>query len=151
VSAGSFHACAVVTGGAVKCWGYNLGGATGTPSPPDEVHTPALVAGVSGATAVAAGEYQSCAVVAAGTMTCWGSNDHGQMGTGGGALTPNQPPTAVSGLTGAVWAGGGSFHSCALLGNGGVRCWGGNNYGQLGNGDGSQGLSNSPVAVLGIP
>jgi alpha-tubulin suppressor-like RCC1 family protein len=151
IAVGGYHACAVVTGGAVKCWGYNLSGATGVANPPEEVHTPTAVPGVSGATSVSAGEYHSCAVVGGGAMTCWGANDHGQMGTGGTTVL-NTPPTAVTGLSGVTVANGaGNWHSCALLGSGAVRCWGSNFYGQIGSGNPSNGLFNAPVAVVGVP
>ena len=82
IAAGRYHTCALVGGGAVKCWGYNLYGQVGSGSPATPVLAPADVAGLTGATAIGAGDFFTCAVVAGGALKCWGYNYHGQFGDG---------------------------------------------------------------------
>ena len=81
-------------------------------------------------------------------MRCWGANDFGQLGNG--SLTTPQPPVPVlvSGLTNAVAVAAGGVHTCALLADGTVRCWGDNLHGQLGDGFTVNRLA--PIAVSGL-
>ena len=85
VAAGAFHTCALVSGGAVKCWGDNaygqLGNGTNT-SEPYGSNVPVDVVGVTGATQITAGLHHSCAIVAGGAVRCWGYNYYGQLGNG---------------------------------------------------------------------
>lgn len=76
------HACAVVAGGKVACWGNNLSGQLGRGSTSPKGATPSEVAGLDGVIDVAAGAGFSCALLATGAMRCWGRNDLGQLGTG---------------------------------------------------------------------
>ena len=146
LAAGANHTCAIVASGAVSCWGQNAFGQIGTGSTGGGVTTPTTVAGISGATAIAAGDYHTCAIVADGAVDCWGYNLFGALGTGD---TVNHfSPVAVTGLTGAVAITAGMYHTCALLSSGAVNCWGFNPYGALGNGTIVD--SSSPVAVTGI-
>jgi alpha-tubulin suppressor-like RCC1 family protein len=95
---------------------------------------------------VSAGLRHSCALSGDG-VDCWGENFFGQVGNGTeSASVPNAVP--VSGLRGAVSVSSGTYGSCALLSNGSASCWGGGEYGSLGNG-GTKG-SSSPVQVSGI-
>jgi alpha-tubulin suppressor-like RCC1 family protein len=90
-----------------------------------------FVAGIDSATAVASGSDHTCALLAGGTVACWGANNRGQLGDG--TYTMNRPtPVAVSGLTGAVAIAGGFAHTCAVVTGGTVKCWGDNYWGQLG-------------------
>src|SRR2546428_13635708 len=86
-------------------------------------------------------------------MRCWGENVEGQLGNGTTANPSTGPPgssvpVAVSGITGAASITTGAYHTCALLGDGTVRCWGRNGQGQLG--DGTLTNSATPVPVAGI-
>jgi alpha-tubulin suppressor-like RCC1 family protein len=96
----------------------------------------------SGVTAIATGEFHSCAI-ADGTVYCWGRNDAGQLGDG--TTTNDWTPKAVPGLSaGATAVSAGYYHSCALV-NGGVLCWGTGVHGQLGNGN--RGYSPIPTLI----
>jgi len=83
------------------------------------------------------------------TVACWGLNSSGQLGDGT-TTTTRLTPTAVPGLVNAVAIAAGSFHTCVLVSDGNVRCWGDNQFGQLGDGGASGPLSRVPVAVSGL-
>jgi alpha-tubulin suppressor-like RCC1 family protein len=157
VSVGSYSACAVTAGGAVQCWGAS--GALGSSAAPTLClfpgdsgsgtfcsTVPEPVTGLtSGATGVSVSDRDACAVTAGGGVQCWGIDDsaYGILGDGTGAssVTPVQVSGLTSGVTAvSVW---GDPSACALTASGGVRCWGDNRYGELGNGS----LQNSSVPV----
>jgi alpha-tubulin suppressor-like RCC1 family protein len=141
IAAGTFHSCALLADGTVRCWGLNSSGQLGNNSLVN-AKVPVLVHGLSGATAVAAGARHSCALVVGGTVQCWGQNDYGQLGNN--SLANSEVPVAVSGLSGVTAIAVGEYHSCALLVGGTVKCWGLNTSGQLGNNS----FLNAKVPVL---
>lgn len=150
ISAGNAHTCAVVNG-AGKCWGSNNAGQLGNSSTVDSL-SPVPVTGLSGMTGIAAGSNHTCAV-ASGAAKCWGSNADRALGNGGSASKPESAPVAVTGLTsGVTRISSGIYHSCAIFNAsgvvGGVKCWGGNYNGQLG--DGTIYNRSTPVAVSNI-
>ena len=147
ITAGHNHTCALLATDAVHCWGYNGYGQLGDGTTANRL-TPTAVTGLdSGVTAISASRFHTCALLATGALTCWGWNGYGQLGDG---TTANRlTPTAVTGLSSDVTAiTAETFHTCALLATGAVRCWGYNGYGQLG--DNSTANRATPTAVTGL-
>ena len=107
-----------------------MGNGTETPA-----NIPVDVTGVVGATSITAGGYISghtCALMAGGTVKCWGENFTGQLGNG--TENHSNTPVDVIGAASATAVTAGGKHSCAVVAGGTVKCWGDNFYGQLGSG-----------------
>ncbi|MBP7381634.1 hypothetical protein KBA39_04470 [Myxococcota bacterium] len=99
-------------------------------------------------TAMSSGAKHNCVLTSEGLVYCWGLNDHGQVGAGS-ETTKLFSPTLVAGLEGTVTAiSAGKYHTCAAIEDGGIKCWGLNESGQLGNGLTVD--SSDPVPVTGI-
>jgi alpha-tubulin suppressor-like RCC1 family protein len=148
---GGEHACALLAdGGGVSCWGFNALGQLAQPSVGSFTWTPGLAAlpGAPVATQLAAGQFHTCALLADGTVWCWGENAHGQLGRSldGGSLQDSHP-APVQGLSGAAGIATGNFHSCAVLEDGLLLCWGQNDHGQTGRGPGGAVVEPSPGLV----
>lgn len=141
VSGGGLHTCALTPAGMVRCWGYNRSGQLGTGTneylmdQPGEM--PSTVSLDGPAMAISAGGFHNCALTPARAVRCWGYNLYGQLGTGSIEDLMDQPaetPSTVP-LGGPVAAiSAGLAHTCALMEEGAVRCWGSNEYGELGTG-----------------
>lgn len=145
IGVGEYHSCAV-TSGVAKCWGYNPFGQLGNNSRTTS-SVPVDVSGLVGVVEIAAGYAHSCAVTSIGGVKCWGDNQFGQLGNGESNLV--SAPVDVSGLGGDIIAlGTRDNHSCALTSGGGVKCWGDNQFGQLGNNSTTYSLA--PVDVTGL-
>ena len=152
MAVGEDHVCALLGGGAVKCWGYNASGQLGlgdTANRGDGAGEmgnglPTVDLGTSrSAVQVVAGTNHSCALLDDGTVKCWGLNASGQLGQGDTANRGDAAGEMGDGLAAVDLGTGrkaaaisvrGDF-SCALLDTDSVKCWGDNTYGQLGQGD----------------
>ncbi|MDP6235900.1 MAG: hypothetical protein QF364_08665, partial [Candidatus Poseidoniaceae archaeon] len=142
VSGGNEHTCAILDNGEMKCWGHDLNGELGDGGSNTNTNAPSSteIDLGSGRTAVAmsAGTFHTCAILDNGDLKCWGSDSYGQLGDGGSAATNLNTPssTAIDLGTGrtAVAVSAGAYHTCAILDNGDLKCWGYDAQGQLGNG-----------------
>lgn len=141
----SYHNCAIVSGGAVRCWGKNGSRQLGDGTLVDRA-LPVDVAGLTEASFVGTGLYHSCALRTDGTVRCWGDNSIRQMGNGG---APHSGLVSPTGLSNVVALAVGEVHNCALLGDATLRCWGGNSDGAVGVGVPSGAIS-VPTAVAGL-
>ena len=144
VALGEKHSCALLQNGGVLCWGGNNVGQLGNRTYENK-YIPVQVYGLSsGVRSISVGAYHSCAVMNDGIMKCWGHNDSGQLGDG--TKVPKNEPVDVVGLDGEVeHVSAGYSHTCAVMKNHTVKCWGNNNSGQLG--DGTKELRLSPTLI----
>ena len=147
IAGGRYHSCLITPNRGVQCWGRNSDGQLGdgtTEARTRPINVPGLTSGVVG---LALGAEHSCALLQSGSVKCWGGNEFGQLGDG--TTADKETPSDVNGLPGAVAAiTAGDSHTCALLQSGGVKCWGLNSSGQLG--DSTTTNSAFPVDVAGL-
>ena len=134
ISLGIVHSCAILENGELKCWGRNYSGKLGTGNNTD-LNAPSAPINLGGkAVAISLGGQHSCAVLENGDLKCWGKNDKGQLGIGNNTdLNTPSDPINLGGKAVAISLG--NEHSCAVLENGELKCWGRNDYGQLGYGN----------------
>jgi alpha-tubulin suppressor-like RCC1 family protein len=150
VSAGDIHTCALTNAGGVRCWGHNLDAELGIGTY-DTVLAPLSADVLSGAKQVVAANLFTCALLTTGGVRCWGLNSHGEIGDDTELQVDRRSPAATDVLAGAASLAAGLTHVCARMTSGGVRCWGGNDAGQLGDGLGpSFALSPPPMDLPGF-
>jgi alpha-tubulin suppressor-like RCC1 family protein len=110
------------------CGGQKAAGAAAADCPAGQVHcTPAAPCdpGAPGpVTAIVSGDFHVCALFTNGTVRCWGDNRYGQLGVGVSCLPASGRPLPVSNLWGVRALAAGNLHTCALLDDGTVKCWG---------------------------
>jgi alpha-tubulin suppressor-like RCC1 family protein len=116
----------------------------GTPTMTSNARRPTIV--TPQFVAISAGEKHTCVVTNMGGVTCWGDNEHGQLGDG--TLVNSNVPVEVEGMDDAQDVAAGWAHTCVLTKSGGVKCWGANANGELGNGGTTD--QNRPVDVVGL-
>lgn len=143
ISVGSYHTCALLESGAVRCWGRNESGQLGYGHTDnigdDEIPASAGDVNVGGTVVrIASGLLHTCALLDTGAVRCWGLGDNGRLGYGntdsiGDDETPASAGNVDVGGTVVQLAEAGQ-HTCALLDTGAVRCWGLGNSGRLGYG-----------------
>ena len=158
IAAGDLHTCALLDNGTVRCWGTNSNGELGlgdTRSRANEegdgVTAIDLGTGRT-ATAIAVGATHTCAVLDNGAAKCWGDNSYGQLGQGdtdargdnAGELGDALPAIDLGAGRTATAISAGATHTCALLDNGTVKCWGNNQVGELGQGTSDDMVGDQP-------
>ena len=148
VASGDFHTCALLESGAIQCWGFNTSGQLGDGTtilralPVDVIALPGPIASIT------AGGIHTCALTSNGEALCWGENRDGQ--SGDGPFTARLLPTSVVGLAAGVRViSAGWKHTCAILADESIMCWGENGSGQLG--DGSLVDNGVPNEVARLP
>ena len=152
VAAGAFFSLALRSDGTVWAWGANQNGQLGRTTVTDHEVTPARVAVLNGVTKIAAGHDFALALRSDGIVFAWGHGQSGQLGNGGTADSP--VPVKIAGLSRVTGIAAGWDASLATENNGisaitSVWAWGGNQYGQLG--DGTLAGHATPERVTGIP
>ena len=150
VAAGGRHTCALAGAStATWCWGANTLGEVGDPASSDDHLEPFVVPAVPTASEVVTGRAFTC-LRHDGSITCWGDNQHGQLGAGTAAT---RGPVEVDVIADAVQVVAGRDHACARRldaeGVDRVACWGENRNGQLGTGDRT--ARRTPMDVVGLP
>jgi alpha-tubulin suppressor-like RCC1 family protein len=165
VVAGGEHTCALLTTGAVQCWGYGAFGRLGygdetnrgTADSHMGVNLPAVALGAGRtATAIAAGAAHTCALLDNAVVKCWGDNVEGQLGLGDrdsrgdgpGEMGDALPAVAFATGRSAIAIAAGGNHTCAILDNDALVCWGANDVGQLGQGSTARLGDNESVATI---
>jgi alpha-tubulin suppressor-like RCC1 family protein len=146
VALGTLHTCALLESGDVMCWGNNEFGQLGNGTTDDSLVPVAVSDFPSPARQIASGYEHTCVILEGGEVMCWGHNERGQVGDRTEGNIRSQP-VSVEGLpSGAVSIGTGTFHTCVVLENKTLLCWGYNAHGELGNGTTDNSLE--PVVVL---
>ena len=165
VTAISSHTCVVLNNASVKCWGLNDEGQLGIDNTTNMGDNSSEMAALTSinlgtgrtATAIAGGTYYSCALLDNASVKCWGRNDAGQlgidnttdMGDDSGEMAVLPTVNLGTGRTATAIAAGRGHHTCAVLDNASVKCWGYNNKGQLGIDNGTNmGDNTGDMAVL---
>jgi len=169
IIAGSNHTCAILDNVSVKCWGRNIFGQLGIDNSTNmgddsgEMAALPVVNLGTGRTTTAIEIYNhTCAILDNGSAKCWGYNYFGTLGIdstsnkgdNSGEMAQLIGINLGTGRTATAIAAG-SNHTCAILDNASVKCWGRNNYGQLGidnstnMGDDSGEMAALPVVNLG--
>ncbi len=175
IVSGGQHTCALLATGSVKCWGSNSYGQLGVET--NEVciekiydgsavayetsfqcsTRPVDVSGLSNVRQIALGKNHSCALINDGSVKCWGDSSSGRLGFEANEVCGENPrtnpcskkPVTISDLNNVIQIALGDNHSCAVLSDKTVKCWGYNYYGQLGNSSGSSNLNKQNSVSMG--
>jgi alpha-tubulin suppressor-like RCC1 family protein len=146
VDTGNDFTCALLADRTIQCWGNGDNGKLGNGATLSQ-NTPVPVSGITNAVQLSVGYAHACALMDDNTIKCWGDGTNARMGDGFSNVT-NSTATTVSGITNAIQVVAGYAHSCALLSDATIKCWGFNDQGQLG--DLGTTTQDAPVAVSGI-
>ncbi len=143
ISAGRTHACAKTFTGYTKCWGQDINGQLW-----DGEFDKGIVS-------IDSGEYYSCIMTKYGGVQCWGCNMTSQLGNHAENQTSSIPFDVTGLASGVASISAGGDHSCAVMLDGGIKCWGNNDNGQLGNGKSANDpdvflVSTTPTDVVGL-
>ena len=162
LASGDSHQCIILKNGnlnhgSLMCWGQNGDGQLGVGGTNPKATPTAVTAGVLGdagdgtpkmVKSVAAGSTHTCALLSDDAVVCWGDNSEGQIGGG----TPSSTKT-ISGTLGKPLSGtaahiaAGGYHTCAVLSDKSVQCWGSNSAGQTGGGTPNLGVGKTATEI----
>lgn len=148
LTAGAYFTCAVLTDHTIKCWGMNYSQGDGTPVNP---YRPLAIDNITNATDLTINYGDDpivCTLLLDKTIKCWGWNFVGQLGNDTPIISSGLTPMLVSNIANAVALKAGGRHTCALLEDKTIKCWGLNYSGQLGNGE--FGYVPTPTQVIGL-
>lgn len=147
LTSGRYHTCAHLKTGSVKCWGQNTAGQLGlgntAPYEAGDILPTVNIGTGKIAADIVAGHYHTCARVNYGAIKCWGANGAGQLGQGDtknrgdgpGEMGDQLLPINFGSRISSDGLAAGADHTCAYLTDETIKCWGKNNFGQLGQGD----------------
>ncbi len=147
IATGNNFSSAILTDHTVRCWGADSAGQLGDGGSTNQSIPVSAAELPNNVTTLTAGFAHTCALTSQGEVLCWGDNSEGQLGDG--SNVSHRQPLPVIGLDrGIKEVVAGDQFTCALTALGGVKCWGNNQYGQLG--DGSSTTHFTPVDVVGL-
>ena len=156
ISVGEYDTCGLTSSGAAYCWGSGYYGELGDGTTTDDsgVNGPQRVIGGLKFTSISAGNQHTCGLTSRGAAYCWGRN--ADVFDGDGALGDgttddsgvNGPQRVIGGLK-FTSISAGKHHTCGLTARGRAYCWGGNVYGELGDGTTDDSRVNGPQRVIG--
>jgi alpha-tubulin suppressor-like RCC1 family protein len=160
VGLGEHTTCTCDQSGQAWCWGRNVEGELGLGTASDTETAPMQVPGITDCAQITGGLHHTCLLHTGGTVSCWGSNDSGQLGQPASAnascsLSTGSPvpcilsPTEVPGLANVAGIYAGEEYTCARGSDMTVSCWGDNGQGQLGDGTTTSRSTPAPVKNLG--
>ncbi len=155
IATGDKHTCMIRDDGTVWCWGANeftqLGNSvdmSNSETAPVQVDAfPNFQRPVR----ITAGRAHTCALLANGSVSCWGDDSFSQLGDGGSSQLVGPITVDLGSGKTAVTIAAGGYETCALLNDSSVKCWGKNNYGQVGNNTSGLAPVSAPATVTGIP
>src|SRR5262245_48120163 len=149
VSAGTVSTCGIRTNGRAYCWGTDNEGLLGNGGMDENSQLPTEVAGAdTDWRQVSVGGDVACGLRTSGRLYCWGQDTLGQLGNV--AAGPSSTPVQVAGNS-TAWrsVSVGDSTACARRANGTLRCWGADNFGQVGNDATLGSFVTTPALVAG--
>lgn len=150
IEAGSFHTCSLRNDKRSTCWGSAYSGVLGLGYRPTVMNPGESYGPLKGQSApkvainlgkgrtvqqISCGSYHTCALLDDNTLKCWGDNTHGQLGGKASKSTPHNSLVSLGAGRSVKQVVAGAYHTCVLLDNNTIKCWGANLSGQLGYGD----------------
>jgi alpha-tubulin suppressor-like RCC1 family protein len=151
ISCGTLHTCVLLDNGAVKCWGFGANGRLGYGNTtfnigddefPSDVGDVSVTSDNRTVVQISCGDSHTCVLLDDGAVKCWGFGDNGRLGYGNNiTIGDDELPSSVGDVSvtndnrTVVQISCGLFHTCVLLNDGAVKCWGVGDSGQLGYGD----------------
>ena len=134
VAGAEFHSCGILQNGSLKCWGNKEDGKVGDGGSTGFAGSPVFVNDTSPYLQISIGRFHSCGVLQNGSLKCWGSGRDGRLGVGGPVPPMQASPLFVNDSSLYAQVSAGHDHTCGVLRNGSVKCWGDGADGRLGTG-----------------